>query len=402
MAEPAPAAKAEMGEQTRRHTTAAYYLAFIVLGLILAVLGPTLPYLARQTGSELSQVSFLFTARALGGFSGALLSGRLYDRRAGHPMLVATLLIFIVSLALAPLIPLLWLLSVLLFAMGLAEGALDVGVNTLLVWVHGRDVGPFMNGLHFFFGVGAFLSPIIIAQVLAFNGEVRWGFWILALLVLPALFWIWRLPSPRPPQVKKEAQDAPRTDAGLVLLMALMLALYVGAEVGFGGWIFSYAVELELAAETTAAYLTSLFWGAFTAGRLLAIPLAARLRPRTILFGDLFGAAAGVALIAIWRHSPAAVWLGTAIAGLCMASVFPTALTLAERRMAITGKVTSAFFVGASLGAMSLPWLIGQLFTAIGPATTMLAIVADLLVALLILALLLRRAPGGGAERAPG
>ena len=37
--------------------------------------------------------------------------------------------------------------------------------NPLLVWVHGDEVGPAMNGLHFFFGVGAFLSPIIIAVI---------------------------------------------------------------------------------------------------------------------------------------------------------------------------------------------------------------------------------------------
>src|SRR5690606_31113963 len=72
-------------------TTAAYYLSFIVLGLVLAVLGPTLPYLADQTGSQLSQVSILFAARSLGGFSGALLAGRVYDRRAGHPIVMATL-----------------------------------------------------------------------------------------------------------------------------------------------------------------------------------------------------------------------------------------------------------------------------------------------------------------------
>lgn len=76
-----------------------------------------------------------------------------------------------------------------------------------------------------------------------------------------------------------------------------------------------------------------------------------------------------------------------------MTSVFPTVLTLAERRRAITGKVTSVFFVGASLGGMTLPWLIGQLFTAIGPQTTMLAILIDLVLALLMLTALLRYAP---------
>lgn len=392
MDKPAPL-QAQGESKATQSTTAAYYLAFIVLGLVLAVLGPTLPYLAEQTGSQLSQVSFLFTARALGGFSGALFSGRFYDRRAGHPILVSTLVIFFFSLALLPLIPALWLLSLLLFVVGLAEGALDVGVNTLIVWVHGRGVGPFMNGLHFFFGLGAFLAPIIVAQVLAYNGDVRWAYWILALLVLPALVWIGRLPSPPAPAARKEPSASAKTDTLVVVLISAMLALYVGAEVSFGGWIFSYTVSMGLAAETTAAYLTSLFWGTFTVGRLLAIPLASRLRPRAILIGDLGMALASVALILAWPQAQVALWLGTAGVGLSLASVFPTALTLAERRMAITGKVTSTFFVGASLGAMTLPWLIGQLFTAVGPQTTMLAILVDLLLALMILTALLYYAP---------
>lgn len=392
MDNPAPL-QAQQESGTGLSTTAAYYLAFIVLGLVLAVLGPTLPSLAEQTGSLLSQVSVLFAARSFGGFSGALLSSRLYDRRAGHPLLMATLVLFFICLALIPVIPALWLLAGLLFVVGVAEGVLDVGVNTLIVWVHGRGVGPFMNGLHFFFGLGAFLAPIIVAQVLAYNGDVRWAYWILALLVLPALFWLGRLPSPRAPQTSKEASAPARMDTFIVFLIAVLLALYVGAEISFGGWIFSYTVAMGVATETTAAYLTSLFWGAFTAGRLLAIPLASRLRPRTILFGDLGMGAASVALIMMWPQTPAAVWLGTAGVGLSLASVFPTVLTLAERRMPITGKVTSMFFVGASLGGMTLPWLIGQLFTAIGPQTTMLAILVDLMLALMMLTALLHYAP---------
>lgn len=377
--------------ENKRRTTASYYLSFIMLGMILAILGPTLPYLAEQTGSQLSQISFLFTARALGGFSGALLSGRLYDRRAGHPMLALTLLAFVAVLALIPLVPMLWLLSLVVFVMGLAEGGLDVGVNTLLMWIHGRDVGPYMNGLHFFFGLGAFLSPLIIAQLLAAHGRAQWGFWILAILILPSLLWIWRLPSPEAPPAREEGDATVRGNLFIVLLMAFLLTLYVGAEMSFGGWIFSYALALELATETTAAYLTSLFWGTFTVGRLLAIPLARRLRPRTVLLSDLLLACAGLTLILVGGQAQIAVWTGTFLVGLGLASVFPTVLTLAERRMTITGRVTSAFFVGANVGAMTLPWLIGQLFTAIGPQTTMMAILVDLLLALLILAVLLRQ-----------
>ena len=47
--------------------TTGYYLAFIALGLTKAVLGPTLPGLAEQTGVGISAISILFAASAIGG-----------------------------------------------------------------------------------------------------------------------------------------------------------------------------------------------------------------------------------------------------------------------------------------------------------------------------------------------
>jgi FHS family Na+ dependent glucose MFS transporter 1 len=160
------------------------------------------------------------------------------------------------------------------------------------------------------------------------------------------------------------------------------LLLYVGAEAGFGGWIYTYALALDLGTPTTSAYLTSAFWGAFTLGRLLSIPVAARFRPRSILLGDLVGCLASVGLLLLWPNSLAATWLGTVGLGLSMASIFPTAISLAERHMTITGQRTGWFLIGASIGAMSLPWLIGQLFEAIGPQMVMVAIMGDLALAL--------------------
>jgi nitrate/nitrite transporter NarK len=58
--------------------------------------------------------------------------------------------------------------------------------------------------------------------------------------------------------------------------------------------------------------------------------------------------------------------------------------------MTITGRVTGWFFVGASLGGMTLPWLIGQLFESVGPQVTMLILFADLIIALGVYTVLIR------------
>lgn len=103
----------------------------------------------------------------------------------GRALMATALILMALVMALVPLSPSLLVLIVLMIALGAAESLLDIGGNTLLVWVHGKRVGPYMNGLHFFYGVGAFLSPIIVAGAFFFSRDVSIAYWVLALLVLP-------------------------------------------------------------------------------------------------------------------------------------------------------------------------------------------------------------------------
>ena len=161
--------------------------------------------------------------------------------------------------------------------------------------------------------------------------------------------------------------------------------LYVGAETGFGNWIYTYATSLDLATAVTAAYLTSAFWGLFTLGRLLGVWVSTRLRPRSILFLDLAGCLASLGLILLAGNSAPLLWIGAIGLGLSMASVFPSILMLAGESMRVTGTVTGWFLVGGGLGNMIVPWLIGQAFTAAGPRAMMNILFVDLIGNLLVL-----------------
>ncbi len=377
---PSATVKAEEARKSYRiDSTIGYYAAFVALGLSAATLGPTLPGLASHTRTGLAEISSLFMARSIGYLMGSGPGGRLYDRLPGHLLMSGMLGIMVITLVLIPTIPALWLLFTVMFLLGLGEGNVDVGGNTMLVWQHGEGVSPYMNGLHFFFGFGAFVTPIILARALLLSGDIHWGYWILALLILPMLLWVGRLPSPAIPSRSPEAAPA-RKDTWMVILVAVFFFFYVGAEISFGGWVYSYATALGLGTPIMAAYLTSAFWGALTAGRLLSVPLATRLKPVPMLVIDLVGCLASVGLILLFPGSPLVIWIGTIGAGLSMASVFPTTLLLAGNRMTITGTNTGWFFVGSSLGGVVLPRLIGQLFEAISPRMTMVTIMVDLII----------------------
>ncbi len=371
----------EIGGSGALGQTFTYYAAFIALGLTTASLGPTLLGLSEQTGSELSEISYLFTTRAFGYLGGSFVGGRLYDRLPAHRTMAAAILAIAIALALVPAIPLLWVLTLVLLAIGFAEGIVDVGGNTLIVWVHRERVGPYMNGLHLFFAVGSFLAPLLITQAILVTNTFGWGYWLLALLLLPVILRLYPLPNPAP-IVSKEEHANVRPNLFLLFMFCLLFLLISGSESSFGGWIYTYSVKSGLVDATTAGYVNAAFWGAFMLSRLASIPIAARVRPRVIVIADLILALAASALMFVWNTSPLALWAGAILFGLGIASVFPTLLTFAGRHMVITGTITGWFFVGASLGGMIMPWLIGQLFESLGAVIMLIIILTNLLFAL--------------------
>src|SRR5512133_3887332 len=94
--------------------TAAYYAAFIAMGISMASLGPTLPGLAENARASLSTISILFTARSLGSLVGSVWGGRAYDHLRGHRVMAWMIVSMAVLTALTPFVPLLWLLTALL------------------------------------------------------------------------------------------------------------------------------------------------------------------------------------------------------------------------------------------------------------------------------------------------
>jgi len=375
--------------------TVGYYAAFIILGLLTSVMGPAIPDLAENTHSSLAELSRFIMAGSFGYLLGGFLGGRLYDRYRGHLILSSALFISAFFVALVPLMPLLGLLGVVLFILGFAEGTLDTGGNSLLTWLHGNNVGPFMNGLHFFFGVGAFLAPMVIAQIVATTGTVFASFWIFALVALPIVLFITRLPSPTIAHSVHDNVNEP-LDWPLVGLVVILFFVYVGAEVGFGNWIYTYTVKLNLANEITANYITSAFWGSFTVGRLAGIPISSRLKPQVIMFSDLTVCLFSIGVFIIWPDSTAALWVGTLGLGYGMASFFPSAMVMAGRLMHLSGRVTGFFLFGSGGGGMIIPFIIGQLIEPVGPHSMMWIIFVALVINMAFLLVLFAYRPKRG------
>ena len=366
--------------------TIAYYLSFIILGASTAASGPSLPKLAEHTSSGLDRISLIFVFGSLGYVIGSYFGGRAYDRVPGHRLMAIALLAIALASVLIPLAPVLWMLLVAMFLSGLAGGIVDVGCNTLLLWTHGKSAGPFMNGLHFFFGVGSVIAPLLFARVLMQTGDIHWLFWSVAIACLPTAVWCWFLSEPSTHAQAQERNNAPFPVLP-VLLMVIMFVLYVGLELGFANWIYTYALTLG-SRERRRVCLSNFRLLGFFHPRQIAWYLGFNTRPFTDdFFADLIGCAISTIIIMLWKNSALALWIGSIGLGLSMASIFPTFLMLAGERMEVTGAMTGWFLVGSGAGSMLLPWLIGQIFVRTGPQAMTTVLLIDIAAIMLVLLL---------------
>ncbi len=366
------------------HLVIAYYLAFMALGMMMMALGTTLTELAHRTNSEFHEISYSFMSRSLGFILGSIFGGRIYDHLRGHKVLAGALAGMALLAAFVPVTPNLKLLIALFLVQGLVGSLINVGGNTLLMWSH-RDsnIGALLTGLHFSWGLGSAIAPLIIEQVESLSGDINWAYWALSLTVLPACIWLLRLPSPVHPYSAEGETKVPvnRLLAGLV---ACFFFLYTGFEASIISWIHTYTMKAGLGDKSAAYKLNSVFLFLFTFGRLLAIPIATKFRPRTILICDFTGIFFSVVAILIWPASVTVLWIACCTLGLSMASVFPTMLSFAERRMSLSGKLTGYLFSASSGGSMILPFIVGQFFSSIGPQVLFYVVITALTIDVLI------------------
>ncbi|XP_052801006.1 uncharacterized protein LOC128231830 [Mya arenaria] len=141
--------------------------AFFALGLCVAIPGPTLLDLGDQVTASTSVMMVVFVSRSIGYLLGALLGGALLDCFNRQLLLFCALLLASVATAVIPWSLTLLVMSVMFALQGVTMGTLDTGGNVFCIQLWGRQNGPYMQTLHFAFGIGAFIAPLLARPFLS-------------------------------------------------------------------------------------------------------------------------------------------------------------------------------------------------------------------------------------------
>ncbi|XP_069866773.1 sodium-dependent glucose transporter 1B-like [Dipodomys merriami] len=380
-------------------STVTLYAGFLGLGLSIAILGPTFQDLATNVNRNISSLSLIFVSRASGYLCGSMIGGVLFDCMNHFLLLGISMLATTVGLYLIPFCKTAVLVIVMMSVFGASVGILDTGGNVLILALWGDKSPPHMQALHFSFALGAFLAPLLAKLALgptvsadnhtepdflpaALNASseatsdpllaaphdmnLLWAYASIGtyILVVSLLFFaLFCMKSSRQGQSTSCAQQSRRAQyhKALLCLLFLFFFFYVGAEVTYGSYIFSFATTHVGMDKKEAAGLNSIFWGTFAACRGLAIFFASCLRPATMIVLSNVGSLAACLFLVLFHRSPLCLWIATSVYGASMATTFPSGVSWIEQYTTISGKSAAFFVIGAALGEMSIPAVIGIL-----------------------------------------
>jgi fucose permease len=257
-------------------------------------------------------------------------------------------------LAVAPSLPIA-LTAVALVGMGygLSTGA----PNYVVAALNPARAGASLNLLNMFYGVGAVIGPQLVARM----GEVQNAFGLAALAAF-ALTVPLALVSVRPPARDTTGEAARgRVNWPAVLPFALVLTLYIGAEIGFANWIPTQLSKMANADAVTAASATSIFWAGLTLGRFTASFALRRLPISTWLLISLGFGALAVGIVLLFPRVEGVGLICSFLVGFACGPTFPSVVAaLGDAYPAARGAVVGVVIAIASVGSSIIPIFQGQ------------------------------------------
>lgn len=351
------------------------FCAYICTGILSVLPGASLPLLAQHTHVPLDLAGFSFTFSALGFTIGVLIAGALTGRLNSKYLLMTGLGLMSLASIFMPWTPSFSVLLVSQFTKGVGFGFIDVSINTLATLAFADTLGETLNNIHSSYGVGALVGPLLLSLALQFLNDALWAYLIgvvigtitivlLAGQVMPVL----------PQRDERQQEQNPSFRRGifrqsLLWFMALQIALYVGAEIGFGNWIVtavskSAAITLVFAAPAATAFFVGL-----TIGRLLGAQVLRHklLSENQLLFVSIFGGTISGMVVAAFTGQIVISFVASTLVGLFYGPLFPGIMAIASRWFVhALGAVSSVMLVSTGAAGMILPALMGVLIPSIG------------------------------------
>lgn len=351
---------------------AVVYLIFISLGLPDSLLGSGWPAMHAAFSVPSSYAGYVSMAISFMTIISALLSPIMIKRFHTKWIVIVSIFLTVMGLIGFSISTSYAMLFVFAVPYGMGAGAIDASVNH---YVANNYSGSVMNFLHCFYGVGAVISPNIMAVALSkasWNEGYRWTAYIQIFILLICIISLPLWKKNESDSNKQEEEVARIREAlkrpGVVLTLIAFFA-YCSGEATCFLWTSSYFAGVkEGLTDHLIASFGSLIFGGLMLGRLISGFVSNRLGDRMLIRIGIFVEVVGILLVMIPVASFIPAAIGFVIIGTGMGPVYPAIQHMAPTNF---GERYSAAVIGlqmasAYIGSTFMPMIFGNIQEKIG------------------------------------
>lgn len=351
---------------------AVIYLIFVSLGLPDSLLGSGWPKMQVEFGVPSSYAGYVFMMISAMTIISALLSPKLIQRLHVKWIVTVSIMLTIFGLLGFSFCTQYWMLLVCAIPYGLGAGAIDEAMNH---YVANNYSGAVMNFLHCFYGVGAMISPYLMAlaiKVAHWNEGYRWtAFLQIGILLVVISSWsLWQQNDSKADESKIDSAGIKETikQPGVMATLLAFFAYCAGEATCFL-WVPSYfaGTRTGISSELVASF-GSLIFGGLMIGRLIAGFIANRLGDRRMIRSGTMVELIGILLTALPIKGYLVAAIGFLIIGIGMGPIYPSIQHMAPINF---GKRYSASVIGLQMafaytGSTFMPTVFGILQQKLG------------------------------------
>ena len=353
---------------------AVIYLIFISLGLPDSLLGSGWPKMQAVFSVPSSYAGYVSMTISFMTIISALLSPRMIKHFHTKWITIVSIGLTIAGLLGFSMCSEYWMLFIFAVPYGLGAGAIDASVNH---YVANNYSGSVMNFLHCFYGVGAVISPYIMALALKYarwNEGYSWTSYIQVFILFVCIISLplWKTNGKEEEEDHSDSvgiKEALKVPAVIFTLIAFYA--YCAGEATCFLWTPSYfaGTKSGLSAETIASF-GSLIFGGLMLGRLISGFISNKLGDRRLIRIGIFVELLGIIMVFLPVESYMVAAAGFVVIGTGMGPVYPAIQHMAPANF---GKKYSAAVIGlqmaaAYIGSTFMPMIFGLLQQKIGIA----------------------------------
>lgn len=351
---------------------AVIYLIFISLGLPDSLLGSGWPRMQMVFNVPSSYAGYVSMTISFMTIISALLSPHMIKRFHTKWIVIVSIALTVLGLLGFSICGQYWMLFLFAVPYGLGAGAVDASVNHYVANHYSSSV---MNFLHCFYGVGAVISPCIMAQALKvarWNEGYRWTAYIQAgiLLVCVLSLPLWKRNEAAAEEKNRDSAGIKETlkVPGVVLTLVAFFA-YCSGEATCFLWTPSYFAGTRVGlSDDTIASFGSLIFGGLMLGRLISGFISNQLGDKRLIRIGIAVELIGILLVILPAKSYIIAAIGFVVIGTGMGPVYPAIQHMAPTNF---GERYSAAVIGlqmasAYFGSTFMPMVFGHLQQAVG------------------------------------